>query len=205
MNQRGLIAMVVIVLSLTSCEDAKPRRETRSQNATSPGENKLFRFAAQHLPDRTLDAVAPAGFNVYEIKRYGRERHDQDWITVGARMEGPVPFARAIFYIHPNSTAARRMHERQVELTGWKHHDAGGIVNRGFPEPFRVPVGAGSFCGVRADLLYWCHSVKGRVNLLIQSSARKEGASRGTVDAKKRDDAVALITAFGSYLRDEVP
>ena len=202
----ALIGLAVLGVNMLTPDGG---REDRSQNAipnaASPAETELFRFAAQHLSDGTLETVAPAGFRVYEINRFGRERHDGDWITVGAQMEGPVPFARAIFYVHPSSDAAREMYRRQVELTGWKHHDAGGIVNRGFPEPFRVPVGVGSFCGVRADLLYWCHAVKGRVNLLIQSSARKEGASRGSVDPKKKDDAVALTTAFGSYLDDELP
>ena len=180
-------------------------REDPSQhvipNAASPAEAELFRFAAQHLPDRTLETVAPTGFRVYEIHRYGRERHDGDWITVGAQMEGPVPFARAIFYVHPNSAAAREMYERQVELTD--RGPSRSFTDRGPSRSFQVPGVAGSLCGVREDSLYWCHAVKGRVYLLIQSSAGRSGTR--TVDPSTKDAAVALTTAFGSFLQNEAP
>ena len=195
----GAAALIVLAVVGVSVLTADGDREDRSHNvignATSPGEdeNEMLRFALDHLlRDRPLEALAPRGFSVQEVNVNGPERHDGDWITVGAQMEGPVPYARAIFYVHPNSAAAREMYERQVELT-----------DRGPSRSFQVPGVAGSLCDVREDSLYWCHAVKGRVYLLIQSSAGRSGIR--TVDPSAKDAAVALTTAFGSFLQNEVP
>ena len=72
-------------------------------------------FAADVLPDDRLAAAVPKGFEFDSVARNGPERHRKDWVTVGVRMTGPVPFSRVIFYVHP-SGPGRDNHVRKARF-----------------------------------------------------------------------------------------
>jgi hypothetical protein len=67
------------------------------------------------------------------------------------------------------------------------------------PRPFEVSgVRGDNVCGVRSGSLYWCHAWKGRLYLLTQSSAGKDGSRRVTADTD--DHAAGLLKAFAALL-----
>lgn len=201
-RRRSGVAVLILVL-LGACDGGGGAADRQVDPADL--EHELSLFADLHLSDNTLEGLAPPGFTVNEVKRYGPDRHQEDWLTVGARMDGPIPFARAIYYVHPTAEAAGEMYTDQAGLTkgSWRRLRDGTFTRGLVPRPFPVLDSIPTLCGVRVDNLYWCHGVADRVYLVIQSSAGADPAQPRTINASTRDDAIALTKAFGSYLNRE--
>lgn len=175
--------------------------EVIDQPGARDRERLLFAFADEHLAAKDLADAVPRGFQFLDVSRHGYERHREEWITVGVRMKGGVPVSRAIFYVHPDATAAEAMYERQSKLV-----NADGQA--GLDDPQARPFTDGAlevrnWCGARPDELFWCHAFRGRVYLVVQSSA---GWPDGRdVSPRERRAAKRLAAAFGTYLQRHVP
>lgn len=190
---------ISLLAILSACTDEQDR--TLAKPDTRPSEVRLFAFADEHLADSALAAVVPEDFELTGVKRYGFDRHRKPWITVGVRMDGPVAFARAIFYVHHDEVHAREMFVEQADDSGPLAEVARGDDPQAAPWSERQ-LDIQNRCSVRGPDLFWCHARKGQVYLLVQSSA---GGSGRDVTRDERAAAMTLLRAFGTYLEDEVP
>ncbi len=198
MRRKHLSLLVVFLLAAAACESGEATRFDEA--AARLKEGPLFDFAEQHLSDEDLAAVVPKGFDFLDVNRNGYDRHGNEWVTVGVRIEGPVRFARAIFYVHPDAAHAHEMFERQSTL-------GEGRPGRGrdnVAEPWtESELAVENRCEIRAGSLFWCHAHRGNVYLLTQSTA---GSLTGrNVTGQQRRAASALLRAFGRYLEEEIP
>ena len=192
---------VALLLCLACLLPAGCDREEPNAGGSRPrvDQELLVDFADEHFPAQALASAVPAGFELLDVKRDGYERHGKEWVTVSVRMKGPVPFARAIFYIHSDSNSAESMFERQSRL-GIRQHVPGNraaLTQSWSEEALTIPNG----CHVRAEL-YWCHAYSGKVYLVTQSTAGS-GAGRQTSRLERRM-AAALLSAFATYLEKEL-
>ena len=183
-----LIGLVVVVAGCTA-DTPEPEQDPV---------NKLFDYAAERLPDRLMEETAPSGFRVLRVPRHSLDSSGRLWVTVGAQMDGPVDFTRAIFYVHPDEDSAAALNSSQIEHT---KRDYKTIRSRPFrefrgetPRPFEVSSDdQTAVCGVRGAGLIWCHAQEGRLYLLVQSSAGTfSGKSRVT---DQQLDAAREVTA----------
>lgn len=199
MNRLSL-CLVALLLAFSAC-DAEDRNALEEANARL-NEEGLFEFADEHLSDDDLAAAVPEGFEFVDVKRNGYDRHHKDWITVGVRMEGPVRFARAIFYVHPDEPHAHEMFEDQSQDPDLR--GMGKLARDRHAQPWSEDaLEIDNRCSVRADSLFWCHAQNGPVYLVVQSSAGwPTGAN---VSREERKAAATLLTAFGTYVEEEVP
>ena len=201
-----VVAGLAIVLAFAGCTAS-----TESDGVSIPYRNavefEMFNFADRHLPDDELADAVPTGFELDAVVRNDMERNNGRHITVGVRMDGPV-YARAIFYVLPNAARAATMYRDQVHnhSYAWRIDRRHSDYYRGkLPRPWS-PGGAGvpTRCAADGSSLFWCHAVKGRVYLAVQSSAGR-ALRDGTPTAEQRGAASALTRAFGGYLGQAVP
>lgn len=199
MNQRNLTALLsCLLLVFGGCTTQQAR--TLGEAEARLNEGPLFAFADEHLSDAALAAAVPEGFEFTGVKRNGFERHRKKWITVGVRVEGPIRFARAIFYVHPDADSAHAEFRRQVEANNWAPNWRGNPIGKPWSdERLDIP----TFCSAQADQLFWCHAYKGRVHLVIQSSAGS--TTRGKATRGEKRAVESLLQGFGTYLQEEIP
>jgi hypothetical protein len=184
------VALVVLLLGISCTGDDNPVQPSSEQRS------ELLVYATEHLPNDRLEETAPAGFDVKQVVRHDRERTNNAWVTVGARMEGPVTQSRAIFYVHADDRAALALHVDQVDLTeqAYESYELRTFPYKGtIPPVFEVEGdGVTGTCGVRINNLFWCHAQKGRLYLLVQSSAGG-GEQRRITD--EQVEAARMVTA----------
>jgi hypothetical protein len=163
------VALVVLLLGIacTGDDDHEPSAEEQSD---------LYAFASQRLPNKLLKEAAPPGFNVVQVVRHDLDDDKgRNWVTVGARMDGPVYFARAIIYVLPDKESAVTLSSRQVDITERRYElevDFRPASAKKAPAPFDIELDElTGRCGPRFDGLFWCHAQKGRLYLLVQSTA----------------------------------
>lgn len=198
-RQTWCVVSAVLALFASAACAPEDRKALEEANARL-NEERLFEFADEHLSDDDLAAAVPAGFEFIDVKRHGYDRHHKEWVTVGVRMEGPVRFARAIFYVHPDEDSAHAEFVRQTGVGG----QAAVAENGGFDEPWmdeRLDIP--TFCSAQGDHLFWCHAHKGNVQLVIQSAAG--WPTRKDATREERQAAEDLLRAFGTYLQHEIP
>lgn len=197
---RRSIALIAIGLCLvtTGC-DAKSK-EQLDEAAARLRRGVLTEWADKHLSDRDLEAAVPEPFEFVTVQRNGFERHGGGHLTVGVRMDGPVEYARAIFNAYPDAASALHQFEFKAERAENPINWEGNPLGKPFSDDgLEVP----HFCSAQGDHLFWCHVYKGRVYLVIQSSA---GWPNGAdVTPKERKAAKVLMSAFGTYLEEEIP
>lgn len=192
----GLVLSVMLVVA-AACDNGEPSAVDEANARANQG--RLFQFADEHLDADTLGSAVPADFAFVDANRNGYERHGNEWVTVSVEMEGPVPFARAIFYVHPDEQAAHAMFQRQsrlgprLDIQGKRDVDA---------EPSSEALDVETRCHVRGGLV-WCHAQRGQVYLVIQSSAGRAMARK--LSPLERRSAARLLTGFAKYLRHQVP
>ena len=189
-----LLVLLLLVPGCTGDDDPKPSAEEQAD---------LFVYASERLPDELLEEAAPAGFEVKQIVRHGPKQTANPWVTVGARMKGPVSQSRAIFYVHADELAALALHVDQVEQTKRAYEF---YEQRPFPFDGVIPPvfeiegdGVTGTCGVRTDHLFWCHAQKGRLYMLVQSSAG-DRAGKGPVTDEQVKAARTVTAAFMELL-----
>lgn len=199
MNHRNVSALFgCLVLVLGGCTTQQAR--TLDETEARLNEGRLFAFADEHLSDAALAAAVPGGFEFTGVNRNGFERHRKKWITVGVRMEGPVRFARAIFYVHPEGDSAHAEFQRQVEANNWAPNWRGNPLGKSWSDDrLDIP----TFCSAQGNRLFWCHAYKGRVHLVIQSSAGWPIRRKATQGERRAMET--LLQAFGTYLQEEIP
>ena len=193
-----MVRSVVIVacsLALVACTSP-------DDTAISPRE-AYVRDARALLPDAELVEATPSGFEVERVVVNDREYAQHGWVTIGVRLGEWPAFARAIFYVLPDETAAEDLYQRQRRLTvqRWKSEkrDPRFLPGRP-PEPFSLAsIAVPNLCGVRESGLYWCHAVRGRVYLLIQSGTSTSPFS-GSYPPEGKEKVFSLMRSFGSYL-----
>ena len=155
-------------------------------------EERLFLFAERHLPDEELAAAIPPDFDLDVIKRYGSERHRNPWITVGVRMNGPVSYARAIYYVHIEREDARQMYRRQSGASVSLRDRRDGPRIRKAAD-LDVPNG----CALQYRAEMWvCHAWKAKVYLVVQATNDATG---------KRHVPLELTRAFAGVLERNLP
>lgn len=201
MRPIGVMALIALV-PLVSMACTAEERDVLDGAEARLNEGPLFAYADEHLSDDALAAAVPKRFEFVGVNRHGYDRHGNEWVTVGVRMEGPVPFARAIFYVHPDEAHARDMFEGQSQDPDPR--GLGKLADDREAQPWsQEQLGIDNRCSVRADHLFWCHAYKGRVYLVVQSSASWPRARE--VSPEERSAATSLLKAFGAYLEEEVP
>lgn len=195
-----MFAVALLLVLLIAC-DAEERNVLNEAGARL-NERPLFAYADKHLSDDSLAAAVPADFEFTGVKRHGFDRHRKPWITVGVRMDGPVRFARAIFYVHPDQTHAHEMFEDQSQDPDPR--SLRDLADDPQAQPWsEEQLDLDNRCSLRIDHLFWCHAYKGRVYLVVQSSAG--GPTGGGVSRAERKAAATLLNAFGLYLQEEIP
>ncbi|HJR46036.1 MAG TPA: hypothetical protein VJ927_10575 [Actinomycetota bacterium] len=195
MGLRAAVGLIIIMLLLGACTKEQRRAQLLAETE---------RFAAEELPDERLEAAVPAGFEFDSVVRNGPERHNNDWITVGVRMTGPVDFARAIFYVHPGAKPAAVMYENQSDNApdAWRMAQDAGARRKNTPRPFTVDdLGIPNRCGVELAGLYRCHARMGRIYLVTESSAGGWPPGNKTTPQETKA-ARHLVEAFGDVLAD---
>lgn len=199
MRRIGCTFGIVLVLVTSTACDTQERNALKEAGARL-NEDRLFAYADEHLSDDALAAAVPEGFDFTGVKRNGYDRHGNEWVTVGVRMEGPVQFARAIFYVHPDEAKAHEMFERQSHLD----HDVPGERPHKHAKPWSEnELELDNRCHVRVDSLFWCHAYQANVYLVTQSAA---GWPTGRdITLVERKAAARLLTSFGAYLQEEIP
>ena len=201
MRWRAAAGLVVMLGMATLPACSKEQRLVQHNRETE-------RFAEDVLPDEDLAAAVPAGFEFDSVQRNGPVRHAKDWITVGVRMEGPIPFARAIFYVHPAPEAAGEMYEKQTEDARdmWEMFRGERFRGAKIPPPFVVDeLKIPNQCGFEPSGLYRCHARVGRVYLVTESTAGGGPGRNEKPTAKEKRAAKDLIQAFGGLLRTLSP
>lgn len=190
---RTISLVLATALLLGGCTDKAQIEEA----AARLRETGLMEFAGDQLSDTDLASAVPEPFELVEVQRNGFERHRKPWVTVGAKMDGPIRFARAIFYVHPNDAAAHEEFERQ---TG---NDPAAVENDTHAKPWSLPqLDLPNACSAQLDRLFWCHAYKGSIHLVIQSSAGWPAGRNITL--KERLAAKRLMGSFGAFLQDRV-
>lgn len=190
---------IVLVLAVCIACDSQERNALGEARARL-NEGPLFAYADEHLADEALAAAVPEPFEFVGVNRNGFDRHGNEWVTVGVRMEGPVQFARAIFYVHADEAAAHEMFERQSQLD----HEIPGERPDKHAEPWSEEgLEVENRCHVRAESLFWCHAHRANVYLVTQSTAG--GSTDRSATRVERKAAVTLLIAFGTYLEEEIP
>lgn len=199
MKSRWVIPALLFALVLVAACTEEEKKQI-DQATARLGEKTLLRFAAEHLSDDDVSAAVPEPFKASGLNRNGYDRHRKPWITVGVQMEGPVRFSRAVFYVHPSAAAAREMFQEQSGFSAVEDLDG----DDPHAEAFSLDqLGVPNRCSPRLDRLFWCHSYKGSVYLLTQSSAG--WFNRRDVTHKERDAAQTLLQAFGTFLEEQLP
>ena len=173
---------VLVCIALSAC--------TSTEEPLTPRE-QLVQDARDMLPDEELRAAIPDGFELDRVVVNDDEYHRKSWVTVGVRLkEGPVEYARAIFYVLPSEETAHAMYQRQ---SGFER-----IPGVEAPRPFEAELGIPNVCdGYEAGLL-WCHATKGRVYLVTQSTAGWPPPAR--VTPQELLTGRMMLEAFGGYL-----
>jgi hypothetical protein len=196
----GLI-LLALLNGCTSPTEPEAIPEPKPSGPSAPFE----RFGLEHLPDDRLEAAIPDGFELGIIKRNPTEFRRKGWVTVGVRLRPEeVYYARAIFYVLGSRAKARKMFERQSQLTRQQYSflKTGRFIRGPVPKPFEVTgVRGENLCGVRAEALYWCHAWGGRLYLLTQSSTGVDGDRRVTPGTEIQ--AEMLLRAFAALLDTE--
>lgn len=194
----ALIALVPLVSVACVAEERNVLQEAEIRLNEGP----LFAYADEHLSDEALEAAVPEPFEFLDVKRNGYDRHGNEWVTVGVRMDGPVRFARSIFYVHPDEAQAHEMFEDQSQEADFG--GLGAVAKDPQAQPWsQEQLDVENRCSVRADYLFWCHAYKGRVYLVVQSSA--DWPRGRNVSPEERRGAKSLLNAFGRYLEQQVP
>ncbi len=198
MKSRWVIPALLFALVLVAACTEEEKRQI-DQATARLREKTLLRFAAEHLSDEDVSAAVPEPFKASGVNRNGYDRHRKPWVTVGVQMEGPVRFSRAIFYVHPSAAAARAMFQEQSGISAMENQGDDPQAETFSLDQLGVP----NRCSPRMDRLFWCHSYKGTVYLLTQSSA---GSIDGReVARKQREAAQTLLQAFGTFLEEQLP
>ena len=191
MRRTGAL-LIALVLLVTGCTDDDPEPSAEDQA-------ELFVYASERLPDELLQEAAPAGYEVERIVRHGPERTHSEWVTVGARMNGPVDFTRAIFYVHVDETSAARLNREQIRITkrdNERLHERPFHYSGRIPAPSEVSNGdVTATCGVRSDSLIWCHAQRDRLYLLVQSRAGTYPVSNKGPVTEEQLEAAGTVTA----------
>lgn len=168
-----------------------------------PRDDDVETFAAALFKDNELTDAVPAGFSLREIIRHGPEETNHDYATVGVQMDGPVSYARVIFFVHPTERDAADMAIRRSEALTleWKTaRDGSDEVVKPFAVSNALP---GSTCGSEPAQLVACHASLGRVVVVTQSA--EEGPATLGVTKEELEAATTLIRSFGSYLERIYP
>lgn len=161
--------------------------------------------AALFKNEELADAVpTEAGFSLREIIRHGPDDTNHDYATVGVQMNGPVDYARVIFFVHPTEEAAIEMSGQRLRAEDGERR---ALRELGKPYAF-APIAVadalpGTRCGVSLPQMLSCHAVLGRVMVLSQSSAST--AELRPVTEEEITAATTLIRSFGSYLEGIYP
>ena len=163
-------------------------------------------FITAVFRDSDLRAAVPDGFRATAIVRNGPERTNHSYWTVGVRMEGPVDYARSIFFVFRDDRGAKKMY---AEGTWGLRHAWRRFADRAgagpYAQPVRVPrAPTRTVCGAGTARLFQCHATHGRVHLWTQSSAGTEPTG-GRVTKEQREAALTLARAFTTYLVRHVP
>lgn len=160
-------------------------------HAPSPAERAIDE-SRELLPDEALRAAIPEGYELDAIKRNDLQFAREGWITVGVRLlPQHLSYARAIFYVLPDASAARQMFETQSGQTRTQYRSLNG------PKPSPVEDVDPSLCGGGLPGLWTCHATGGRLYLVTQSG---DYPSSRKLDPDDRDEAEELLAAFASLL-----